>query len=70
MQERLALGVPHSTRSGHSPLTKSKGREPRGGEMRKGIYFHEASTGEDGGLASQRLVSKVLGVLPVCIRNM
>lgn len=34
MQEHLAPGVPKKTRSGHSPLTKSKGRETSGGETR------------------------------------
>lgn len=62
VQEHLAPGGPKQTRSGHSPLTKFKGRETSSGETR-GIYFCEANAGKTVDCIP-KTVSNVLKILP------
>ena len=69
VQEHLALGGPKEIRSGHLPLTKSTGREPRGGETRKGFISVRPELGRQWTSVS-KTVSKVPKILPgLCKEN-
>lgn len=59
VRERRALRVPKQTRSGHLPLTESKGREMGGGATRKGFVSGRPAPG-----GQRTHVSKAASTVP------